>query len=364
MRAVKYIGPTLLITGGTGSLGNAIVEHIYRTRDTRWEKIIIYSRDERKQEDMAQKYMCKLDNLRFLIGDIRDKDRLNLAMSECTHVIHAAAMKIVTSVDYNPFEAVKTNIIGTQNVIDCALANSNVEKVLGISSDKAVSPLNLYGTTKAMLEKLFIAANQIKGEYGPKFSVARYGNVSNSRGSVIPYFKKLLDNDSPLTITDVNMTRFWITLPEAAKFVLDRLSDMQGEEIFAPDMKSYKIIDLAKILLADRYYTRYGTWSENLFSTGISVIGNRGYEKVHEDLYTKYEFPFLEDKDGYSIITKNIVVNEENLAIINGPILKDAVGYNSSHNLMGPSELETLLIQTGLITVMVKNESVQNYNRV
>lgn len=262
----------ILITGGTGSFGQALVKYLL-TKEL-YDKIVIYSRDEHKQEQMREKF--KSDKLRFLIGDVRDKDRLKLSVDDAHHIVHTAALKIVPSAEYNPFEYVKTNILGSQNLIDCCINHTLVNvgggastypKVIALSTDKAVSPLNLYGSTKLTMEKLFIAANNIKGEYGPKFSVVRYGNVAGSNGSVIPLFKRMKELGAPMPITDIRMSRFWITLEEAVEFTMNSLAKMQGGETFIPDMPSFKVIDLAKC-----------------FSDKITEIGIRPGEKLHEEI--------------------------------------------------------------------------------
>lgn len=258
----------LLITGGTGSLGYQIVHNL--SISSEFDKILIYSRDEHKQEKMAHDFR-KNDKLRFLIGDVRDKNRLDLAMWGCTHVIHAAAMKIIPIAEYNPMECLKTNIIGTQNVIECAMTKAPcTRKVLLISSDKAVHPKNLYGASKLCAEKLFIAANNLTGKYkSALFNVIRYGNVANSNGSVMQVFEKQWLRKEPFTITHEDMTRYWITLNDAATFVISKLdADTQGE-VFIPKMPSFKITDLAKAF--DETY-------------GVVYIGIRNGEKLHEEI--------------------------------------------------------------------------------
>jgi UDP-N-acetylglucosamine 4,6-dehydratase len=247
-----------LITGGTGSLGQALAKVLVKDNIVR-----IYSRDEFKQSQMFSH-----KNLRFFIGDVRDKERLRLACKGVDIVIHCAALKQVPSCEYNPFEAVKTNIIGTQTVIEIC-GEVGVKKALFISSDKAVDPINLYGATKLVAEKLWLSANQ---HYNTKFSLTRWGNVISSRGSVIPLFEKQRDT-GVLTVTDYEMTRFWITLKEAVSFVLNKLATMKGGEIFIPDLKSCAIIDLAKVIAPKAH---------------IKYIGIREGEKLHESLGEGY----------------------------------------------------------------------------
>lgn len=263
---------SILVTGGTGSFGQAFVETLIKGNIFANHKIIVYSRDEHKQELMDKKLMKYLgyDRLRFFIGDIRDKERLQLAMHDAFWVIHAAALKIVPYAEYNPFEYVKTNIQGSQNVIDCLLNSNNRgagRKCIAVSTDKAVKPVNLYGATKLTMEKMFLAANNIHGLEGPMFSVCRYGNVANSNGSVIPLFKTLNDLKAPLPITDERMTRFWITLTEAVEFVLAKLHHMNGNEVFTPNMPSFKIVDLAEA-----------------FGAKTEIVGIRPGEKLHEEI--------------------------------------------------------------------------------
>lgn len=254
-----YENQNILIIGGTGSLGQAITP-ILLSKGV--EKIRIYSRDEHKQYVMKKKFDS--DKLEFMIGDVRDKERLIRAMNGIDIVIHAAAIKHVPSCEDNPMEAIKTNIFGSQNVIEAASKNL-VKKVIGVSTDKAVSPINLYGHTKAIMEKLFINANN----YYTKFSCVRYGNVVGSRGSVIPFFKKVAKEGKKFPLTDEKMTRFWITLYQAANFVLASSEKMQGQEIFIPKLPVMKITELAKAIKKDAEFEK---------------IGIRQGEKLHESL--------------------------------------------------------------------------------
>lgn len=253
----------ILITGGTGSFGKQFVRTILKNYKP--NKIIIYSRDELKQFEMAQKYNDKC--MRYFIGDVRDLARLKKAMHSVDYVIHAAALKHVPIAEYNPMECIKTNVMGAQNVIDACLDNG-VKKIIALSTDKAASPANLYGASKLVSDKLFVAANNLTGKEEIQFSVVRYGNVLGSRGSVVPYFKKLIkDGASSLPITEPNMTRFWITLEEAVEFVLNNFNRMQGGEIFVPKIPSMKMTDMAKAL------------APNLKQ---EIIGIRPGEKLHE----------------------------------------------------------------------------------
>ncbi len=256
---------TVLITGGTGSFGNACVRYLLKYHKP--SAIRIFSRDEYKQWQMLQKFYAHRHILRFFLGDVRDKDRLYRSMENVDIVFHAAALKQVPFCEFNPIEAIHTNINGAINVIDAAL-DKNVDKVISLSSDKASQPINLYGATKLCSDKLFIQANNYRGSRRTKFSVVRYGNVMASRGSVIPLFKKQMKNGE-VTITDIKMTRFWITLEEATKFVLSCLELLQGGELFVPKIPSMKLVDLAKAIAP---------------KTKIKVIGIRPGEKLHESL--------------------------------------------------------------------------------
>ncbi|MBU2869960.1 UDP-N-acetylglucosamine 4,6-dehydratase (inverting) [Colwellia sp. E2M01] len=268
---------SILITGGTGSFGKKYVKTLLEQYSPK--KIIIYSRDELKQYEMEQ--IFNEPCMRYFIGDVRDKERLTRAMRGVDFVIHAAALKHVPAAEYNPMECVKTNINGAENVIDAALDN-NVEKVIALSTDKAANPINLYGATKLASDKIFVAANNISGGHRTTFSVVRYGNVVGSRGSVVPFFQKLIDNGSDhLPITHTDMTRFWITLQQGVDFVLKNFARMYGGEIFVPKIPSIKITDLATAM------------APNLTQ---KIVGIRPGEKLHEVMcpaeicYTTYEF--------------------------------------------------------------------------
>lgn len=275
---------SILITGGTGSLGRAIIEKLLPLNT--FSRICIYSRDEHKQEQVREQFNND-PRLRFFIGDVRDKERLHLSLLGITHVIHAAALKIVPTAEYNPFEAIKTNILGAQNLVECLVNNATgfmhtyQTRVIAASTDKAVHPINLYGATKLCAEKLFIAANNINKQTGPRFSVARYGNVANSNGSVIPLFQRQLASATQLTITDDRMSRFWITLDEASQFVLICLQSMYGGEIFVPEMPAFRVKDLALTMMRDAGYAPEKQWCR--------VIGIRPGEKLYEEIITEEE---------------------------------------------------------------------------
>jgi UDP-N-acetylglucosamine 4,6-dehydratase len=275
----------VLVTGGTGSFGKKLIEIMLR--DFHPNKLIIFSRDELKQHEMK---MNGFDHpsLRFFIGDVRDKERLHRAMQGSDIIIHAAALKQVPACEYNPFEAVKTNIIGAQNIIDTAI-DVGVEKVVALSTDKAVNPVNLYGATKLCAEKMFTQGNSYAGASGTKFSCVRYGNVIGSRGSVIPLFISQKKNGK-LTITDKLMTRFWITLEQAVQLVVAAVTHMQGGEIFLPKIPSMKIIDLSRAIAPE---------------CEIEFIGIRPGEKIHEILITEEEGRQTIDYKGMYVILPN-----------------------------------------------------------
>ena len=272
---------TILITGGTGSFGKKFLEMILERYDP--HRIIIYSRDEYKQSVMKSEYAQKynMSKVRFFIGDVRDKERLYRAFDHVDYVIHAAAMKQVPTCEYNPFEAIKTNIHGAQNVIDAAI-DRGVKKVVALSTDKAVNPINLYGGTKLVSDKLFVSANAYSKISKTKFSVVRYGNVAGSRGSIIPIFKNIIENGgNELPITDMRMTRFWITLEQGVELVLKALAESEGGETYISKIPSFHIGDLAEAMLPGCI---------------LKEIGIREGEKLHEVMVTRddcrstYEF--------------------------------------------------------------------------
>jgi UDP-N-acetylglucosamine 4,6-dehydratase len=272
---------TVLLTGGTGSFGKKFAEVMLREHKPR--KLIVFSRDELKQHDMRMMYDDPC--LRYFIGDVRDKERLHRAVQGVDVIIHAAALKQVPSCEYNPFEAVKTNILGASNIIDVAI-DAGVKKVLALSTDKAVNPINLYGATKLVAEKLFVQGNAYAGARGTRFSCVRYGNVVGSRGSVIPVFQRQRANGR-ITITDERMTRFWITIEQGVQFVIKCVGLMQGGEVFVPKIPSMRITDLAEVIAP-------GCKRE--------VIGVRAGEKLHEVLVSRDESRYaLEFDDMYLI---------------------------------------------------------------
>lgn len=256
---------SILITGGTGSFGKAFLQRLLEQDSP--ARVVIFSRDELKQYEMKQTW-GQDDRVRFFIGDVRDEERLRMALRGVDYVVHAAALKQVDTAEYNPMEYVKTNILGSENVIQASL-HAGVKKVVALSTDKASSPVNLYGATKLTADKLFISSNHYAVDGGTRFAVVRYGNVMGSRGSVIPFFRKLAEAGEPLPITDMRMTRFWITLPQAVQFVIDSFDDMRGGELYVPRIPSMRVVDLAEAV-----------------SPGAPLveIGIRPGEKLHEEM--------------------------------------------------------------------------------
>jgi UDP-N-acetylglucosamine 4,6-dehydratase/5-epimerase len=255
----------VLITGGTGSFGKSFIRHLLDVHDPK--RVVIFSRDELKQYEARQLFGDD-PRLRWFIGDIRDRDRLKRAMYEVEYVVHAAALKQVDTAEYNPFEFVQTNVVGSQNVIDAAI-DAGVKKVVALSTDKASSPINLYGATKLVADKLFISANHYAAHHPARFAVVRYGNVMGSRGSVIPFFRKLAQEGKPLPITDKRMTRFWISLDAAVQFVVDSFEMMGGGELYVPRIPSMRIIDLAEAVAPN---------------ASTYEMGVRPGEKLHEEM--------------------------------------------------------------------------------
>ena len=278
---------SVMITGGTGSFGKKYTETLLKRFSPK--RIIIFSRDELKQYEMQQKYNAPC--MRYFIGDVRDKNRLRTAMDGVDYVIHAAALKQVPAAEYNPTECIRTNITGAENVIFAALEN-NVKKVIALSTDKAANPINLYGATKLCSDKLFIAANNITGSRDIKFAVVRYGNVVGSRGSVVPYFQKLLDEGkTSMPVTDEAMTRFWISLQQGVDFVLKKFETMQGGEIFVPKIPSIRIVDLANAMSPD---------------AEIEYIGIRPGEKLHEVMCPADDSHLTVEFDDHYVISPSI----------------------------------------------------------
>lgn len=309
---------TILITGGTGSFGKKCLKMIFERYNPK--KVIIYSRDEFKQYNMKAEMASKVDmeRVRFFIGDVRDKERLMRAFHGVDFVIHAAAMKQVPTCEYNPMEAIKTNIHGAQNVIDAAL-DRGVKKVVALSTDKAVNPINLYGGTKLVSDKLFIAANAYTGLNNTVFSVVRYGNVAGSRGSIIPLFRTLIENgEKELPITDYRMTRFWITLEQGVELVFKALEEAKGGETYISKIPSFKITDLAKAMLP------HGSMKE---------IGIREGEKLHEVMVTRDDSRTTYEYDKHYIVYPHFDWLDLNKVLLPGGILvEEGFEYNSGNN--------------------------------
>ena len=312
-------GSSVLITGGTGSLGKALIDFLLN--ETKVRRIAIFSRDELKQHHLRIA-LGDAPRLRWFLGDIRDLDRLKRALHGVDYVIHAAALKQVDTGEYNPMEFVKTNVLGSQNVIDASI-EAGVKRVVALSTDKASSPINLYGATKLTADKLFIAANNYSFAYGTTFSVVRYGNVMGSRGSVIPFFQDLAAQGKPLPITDLRMTRFWISIESAVRFVIDSLEMMTGGELYVPKIPSMKIVDLAHAVDSE---------------AKLEEIGMRPGEKLHEEMISA-------DDSRRTIILENRfvvtpVVAEWGYVEPDGVRMEEGTAYKSDTNDMWMSEID------------------------
>ncbi len=336
----------ILLTGGTGSFGKKFTEMTLERYNP--QKIIIYSRDEFKQDlmkkDLSKKFPDQIHKLRFFIGDVRDKDRLYRAFKGVDYVIHAAAMKQVPACEYNPFEAIKTNVHGAKNIVDAAI-DCGVKKVVALSTDKAVNPINLYGGTKLVSDKLFISANAYSGGDGTIFSVVRYGNVAGSRGSVIPFFKDLLELETKeLPITDFRMTRFWITLEEGVELVYRAIKESKGGETYISKIPSFNIIDLAKAM--DEKVT-------------LNEVGIREGEKLHEVMISIDDSRLSYEYDDHYIIYPNFDWwNTENFFKKGGKSLSENFEYNSGTNahFLTIEELKNRIDKLGLLPRRSSNE--------
>ncbi len=327
----SFNSKSILVTGGTGSFGKRFVKYVLDNFNP--ERLIIFSRDEFKQFEMQQNFQHS--SIRFFLGDVRDEERLQRAMKGVDFVVHAAAMKQVEASEYNPTECIKTNIVGAQNIINAAL-NNNVQKVVALSTDKAASPLNLYGASKLVSDKLFVAANNVVGKNQTQFSIVRYGNVIGSRGSVIPFFKRLVnDGKKILPVTHEDMTRFCISLDEGVQFVAKSFDRMVGGEIFVPKLPSIKIIDLAKIM------------SE---SNDVEIVGIRPGEKIHEIMIPLDESRLTIEYDDFYLIKPSIDIfslkgdYSSNHMNESGALLKDDFEYSSGTNLTFLNEDEIIKI--------------------
>ena len=326
----------ILVTGGTGSFGKKFAKHVLDHHSPK--KLIIFSRDELKQYEMRKQFpQGTYSSIRYFIGDVRDKERLYRAFDGVDVVVHAAALKQVPAAEYNPIEPIKTNILGAANIIDAAI-DCGVDRVIALSTDKAVNPINLYGATKLCSDKLFVAGNNYAGKAGTRFSVVRYGNVIGSRGSVIPFFMQKKEEEGVLPITDLRMTRFWITLDQAVDFVIHNLEHMHGGEIFVPKIPSMKVVDLATALAPE---------------AEVEVVGIRPGEKLHEvmistdDARTTLEYddyfailPAFHDWDAEAFVKKN-----------GGEWCEDGFSYSSENNTRWLSG-EEMLEMAGLTHIL------------
>lgn len=306
---------TILITGGTGSFGNHFIDYVLQHYKPK--KIIIYSRDEFKQFNMRNRLMKYDSIMRYFIGDVRDQARMRRAFDGVDYVIHAAAMKQVPACEYNPNEAIKTNISGAMNVIECAL-DMGVTRVVALSTDKAVNPINLYGGTKLVSDKLFIAANAYSGLKDTRFSIVRYGNVAGSRGSVIPFFYSLVEvGKTELPITDFRMTRFWISLEQGVQLVIKALSESRGGETFIAKIPSFKIIDLAKAILP---------------GCTLTEVGIREGEKLHEVMITKEDSLYTYEYDKHFIVYPHMSWWDDQRIVPGGRPVQHGFEYSSGTN--------------------------------
>ncbi len=318
--ASDLAGKSLFVTGGTGSFGRAFVRRLLETTPPR--RLVVFSRDEQKQETMARElggaFPKLIGRLRFFIGDVRDASRLELAMRDVDFVVHAAALKIVPTAEYNPFECILTNVHGAENVVKAAL-RCGVEKVVALSTDKAANPINLYGASKLASDKIMVAANNLSGSDGTDFSVVRYGNVISSRGSVVPFFEELVRKKAKtIPITDPRMTRFWITLEQGVAFVLSSLALMKGGEIFVPKIPSMKIVDLAEMI-----------------APGIphETVGIRPGEKLHEVMITEDDSRMtVELPDRYAICPPIVGWDSKHLLDHGAKPVAEGFWYSSDRN--------------------------------
>lgn len=325
-------GHSILITGATGSFGRTFVRTLLKAHDP--SRVVVFSRDEMKQFEMQHDAALQGDRrVRYFIGDVRDVERLELAMRGIDVVVHAAALKQVPTAEYNPFECIHTNVLGAENVVRAALRN-NVKRVVALSTDKAASPVNLYGASKLASDKIFTAANNLSGATGARFSVVRYGNVIGSRGSVIPFFRRLLDSGAEsLPITDPRMTRFWITLQQGVEFVVSCLDQMQGGEIFVPKIPSMRIVDLATALAPD---------------LPQHTVGIRAGEKLHEVMITEDDSRATYDwGDRYVIEPSFTYWDQDRRDRSKGKPVPEAFRYASDNNEQWLSGADLLALLEG-----------------
>jgi len=308
-------GKSILVTGGTGSFGNYFVEYVINNYEPK--KVIIYSRDEYKQFVMNNRFSDKTDKLRFFIGDVRDEGRLRRAFNGIDFVVHAAALKQVPACEYNPIEAINTNINGAKNIINAAL-DMGVKRVVALSTDKAVNPINIYGGTKLVSDKLFVAANAYSGEHDIRFAVVRYGNVAGSRGSVIPFFQNIIDNGGKsLPITDYRMTRFWIRLEQGVQLVIKALVESKGGETFISKIPSFKITDLAQAMLP---------------GCDMPEVGIREGEKLHEIMITPEDAPFTYEYENHYIVYPHYTWWSDDRIQAGGEKIAQGFEYSSGNN--------------------------------
>ncbi len=320
---------TVLVTGGTGSFGKSFVRRILQ--DDEISKVIVYSRDELKQFEMQSSY--KSSKLRYFLGDVRDLDRLKQATDGVNVIIHAAAIKQIPAAEYNPMEAIKTNIIGAENIVNAAIANG-VEKVIALSTDKAANPANLYGATKLCSDKLMVSGNILAGKHLTRFAVVRYGNVLGSRGSVIPFFQAQ-KKAGFLPITDIRMTRFWLTIEEGVQFVLDSLERMVGGEIFVPKIPSFRVVDVAEVVAP---------------GTPTKIIGIRPGEKLHEVMITEDDSSFTVEFEKYYAILAPFLLHS-NFYLQNGVKVPSGFSFTSENNHLWHSNesFKVVLQKAGLL---------------
>jgi len=325
-------GKSVLVTGATGSFGKRFIKTVLEQHDVK--RLVVFSRDELKQFEMQQH--LNSPKLRYFLGDVRDKERLYRALDGVDIVIHAAAMKQVPASEYNPMEAIKTNIFGAENVVNVCI-DQGVERVIALSTDKAANPLNLYGATKLCSDKLFVAGNALSGRHRTRFSVVRYGNVIGSRGSVIPFFQKKIP-EGVLPITDPRMTRFWITLDQGVQFVLDSLTRMEGGEVFVPKIPSMNIMDVAKVVAP---------------SCKTEIIGIRPGEKLHEVMITQDDSINAAEFDNHYVIqpSANWWDSKSYLERTGGKAVPDNFSYSSDNN--------TIWMTTGELEALLKKEVIE-----
>jgi UDP-N-acetylglucosamine 4,6-dehydratase len=332
-----FNGKEILITGGTGSFGNAFCDYIINSK-TRVKRLVVFSRDEFKQSEMEKKYpVKKFPFIRFFLGDVRDSTRLHRAIENIDFVIHAAALKHVNLGEYNPMEVIKTNVIGAQNVIEACL-DQKVKNVIALSTDKASSPINLYGASKLCSDKIFISANNIKGKRNIKFSIVRYGNVLGSRGSVLPIFLKSNKKNEPFKITDPKMTRFNITLEQGVDLVNWSFANNLGGEIFVPKLRSFNILDLSRAI---NYRAKF------------NFIGIRPGEKLHEELISESDsYNTLEGKNNYIILNNlNQTEIQKYCKLKKLKKVKEGFKYlsNTNNDFLKPTEIKEILLKNKFI---------------